>query len=44
MILKLGFDLGKLVELRRFEPQTSCMPCKSGNLPASGITGLHLVI
>src|SRR6266487_6072712 len=27
MILKLGPDLGKLVELWGFEPQTSCMPC-----------------
>ena len=26
MILKLGFDLGKRVELWGFEPQTSCMP------------------
>jgi hypothetical protein len=23
-----------LVELRGFEPRTSCMPCKSGGLPA----------
>src|ERR1039457_1716934 len=28
MILKLGFDLGKRVELWGFEPQTSCMPYK----------------
>ena len=27
MILELGFDLGKRVELWGFEPQTSCMPC-----------------
>jgi hypothetical protein len=26
MIFKLGSDLGKLVELWGFEPQTSCMP------------------
>ena len=28
MILELAFDLGKLVELWGFEPQTSCMPCE----------------
>jgi hypothetical protein len=27
MILKLRFDLGKRVELRRLELRTSCMPC-----------------
>jgi hypothetical protein len=26
---RLRSDLGKLVELRGFEPRTSCMPCKS---------------
>jgi hypothetical protein len=32
------------VELRRFELRTSCMPCKSSILPASGITGHYLLI
>src|ERR1039457_5335366 len=32
------------VELWGFEPQTSCMPCKSGSPPASGITGFYLLI
>ena len=44
MILKLGFDLGKRVELWGFEPQTSCMPCKLGNLPARDNIGLYLLI
>src|SRR5450755_1575225 len=37
MILKLGFDLGKRVELWGFEPQASCMPY-SGNTS----TAVHL--
>jgi hypothetical protein len=44
MILKLGFDLVKPVELRRLELRTSCMPCKSGGVSASGITGFYLLI
>ena len=32
------------VELWGFEPQTSCMPCKSGNPPARDDIGLYLLI
>src|SRR6266567_6097337 len=41
MILELGSDLGKRVELWGFEPQTSCMPC---TLQTSlGVAGRRLV-
>jgi hypothetical protein len=34
---RLRSDLGKPVELRGFEPLTSCMPCKSDNPPAKAL-------
>jgi hypothetical protein len=45
MILKLGSELGKRVELWGFEPQTSCMPWNAGPFttardrsPATGLS------
>ncbi len=38
MLFELAWSYGG------FEPQTSCMPCKSGNLAARDDIGLYLPI